>query len=181
MRQAWRDSLAAIEIEPSKLPDVCVLDAGVMMLALNQRVYRDDSPTCRALWRALVNRDRLAAGARVLIPAPALAELIRGTSKQEPPRMRGIFIAPFTSRTARSLSQHIPEALIETQIGESKLPRAYLKYDALIAATAISSEATLIALDGWFHRQNWPIAVRHPRDFARAQMPLDLPEPPKGR
>jgi predicted nucleic acid-binding protein len=171
--------LAAIEIELSRLPPVCVLDAGVMILALNQRVHRPDSATCIALWKALVDRERLKAGARVLIPAPALAELIRGTAKQEPPRSQGVFVAPFTARTARYLSLHVSDALIETAVGETRLPRAYLKYDALIAATAISADATLIALDGWFHRQKWPIAVRHPQYFTRAQMPLDFPDPAK--
>ena len=158
-----------------------MLDAGVMILALHQRVHRPDSAMCLALWRGLVSPGRLTAGARVLIPAPALAELIRGAAKQEPPRLRGVFVAPFTARTARYLSQHIAGALIETEVGETKLPRAYLKYDALIAATAISADATLIALDGWLHRQKWPIAVRHPQYFAKAQMPLDLPEPVKPR
>lgn len=151
------------------------------MLALNQRTHRPDSLTCRALFAALLDDERLSAGARVLIPATALAELIRGTSKQEPPRAQGVFVAPFTARTARYLSQHLPETLIEHVVKETQLPRAYVKYDSMIAATALTYEATLIALDGWFHREakarKWPIHVFAPSHFVRAQMPLDLPDP----
>ena len=165
----------AVEIDATKLPRVSVIDSGVMLLSLHQRDYRPDSPTCRALWRALVDRARLAAGARVLIPAPVLAELLRGTSKQEPPRVPGVFVAPFTAKTARHLAQHVSHAFIEAEVAASHAPRAYVKYDALIAATAIAYDATLIALDGWFHRQTtWPIAVKHPRDFVTAQTSLPL-------
>lgn len=183
MRLAWRVSLAAIEIDRAKLPSVCVLDAGFLLLAMNQRTHRPDSPTCRALFAALLDDARLSLGARVLIPAPALAELIRGTSKQEPPRAHGVFIAPFTARTARYLSQHLPDTMIEAVVADTQLPRAYVKYDSLIAATAMTYSAPLIALDGWFHREskarNWPISVYAPSYFVRAQMPLNLPDPTK--
>lgn len=173
--------MAAIEIDRGLLPSSCVLDAGFLMLALNQRSHRPDSPTCRALFAALLNEERLSAGARVLIPATALAELIRGSSKQEPPRARGVFVAPFTARTARYLSQHLPDTLIEHVVKETQLPRAYVKYDSMIAATALAYEASLIALDGWFHREaktrNWPIRVYTPSQFVCAQIPLNLQDP----
>jgi predicted nucleic acid-binding protein len=173
--------LAAVEIEKTKLPQVCVLDAGFMLLAMSQRSYRPDSPICRAVFEALLDDERLNAGARVLIPAPALAELLRGASKQEPPRVRGVFIAPFTARTARHLCQYLSESVIETIVGETKLPRAYVKYDSMIAATAITYDATLIALDGWFHRESkrkqWPIRVATPSEYVRAQTELDFPDP----
>ena len=95
--------------------------------------------------------------------------------------MGRVFVAPFTARTARYLSQHLPDTLIEHVVKETQLPRAYVKYDSLIAATALTYEATLIALDGWVHREaktrNWPISVYAPSHFLRAQMPLDLPDP----
>ena len=79
-----------------------------------------------------------------------------------------MFVAPFTAKTARHLAQHVSHAFIEAEVAASHAPRAYVKYGALIAATAI-------ALDGWFHRQTtWPIAVKHPRDFVTAQTSLPL-------
>ena len=168
--------MATIAIDPLKLPSVCVVDTGVLLLALNQRAHRADSAICRALWKALLTPERLRNGARVLLPAPAIAELVRGTSKQDPPKVAGVFVAPFTARTARFLGQYLSTSLIETVVGETHLPRAYVKYDALIAATAIAADATLIALDGWFHRHSstWPIKVKTPYDFTREQLNLDI-------
>jgi len=168
--------LATVAIDPLKLPAVCVLDTGVLLLALNQRVNRPDSAVCRALWKALLATNRLRDGARVLIPAPAIAELVRGTTHQEPPKVPGVFIAPFTARTARFLGQHLSTTLIEAVVAADRVPRAYVKYDSLIAATAIAADATLIALDGWFHRASgaWPIAVKNPNDFVRDQLDLDI-------
>src|SRR4051812_5446925 len=98
--RAWRRSLAAAKIDETLLPRTCALDANVLLLALRQRTHRPEAPIAIALWRALLARDRVARGAKVLIPAPALAELIRGTQTTEPPMVRGIEVAPFTHKTA---------------------------------------------------------------------------------
>jgi hypothetical protein len=169
--------LSGIEIDASKLPENTVLDTGVLFLGLAHKVHRPESAICRALWKALIARERLGIGARVLIPAPALAEITRGAPQQEAPRVAGVFVAPFTARTARFLGQYLHHSVIETVVGATKLPRAYVKYDAMIAATALAYDATLIALDGWFHREatngKWPIRVARPDEFQRAQLRLD--------
>lgn len=168
--------MAAIEIDAAKLPQVCVLDTGVLLLSLAQKVHRPDTAVCRALWKALLDKGRLAAGARILIPAPAIAEVLRGASQQDPPRITGVFVAPFTARTARYLGKYLSTSFIEATVTATQVPRAYIKYDAMIAATAMAYDATLIALDGWFHRQgpSWPIRVAKPDDFRRAQLTLGV-------
>jgi predicted nucleic acid-binding protein len=172
--------LAGIEIDAAKLPETTVLDTGILFLGLAHKVHRPESELCRALWKALIARERLGFGARVLIPAPALAEIMRGAPRQDPPRVAGVFVAPFTSRTARLMGQYLHSSVIETVVGATKLPRAYVKYDAMIAATAIAQDATLISLDGWFHREavngKWPIRVARPEEFQRAQLRFDKVE-----
>lgn len=172
--------MGAIEIDAAKLPETTVIDTGVLLLGLAQKIHRPESALCRALWKALIARERLSLGRRVLIPAPALAEIMRGAPKADPPRVPGVFVAPFTSRTARFLGLYLHTSVIETVVGETKLPRAYVKYDAMIAATAIAQDATLIALDGWFHREaaagSWPIRVARPDEFQRAQLRFDKVE-----
>jgi len=86
-----------------------------------------------------------------------------------------VFVAPFTARTAY-LGKYLSTSFIEATVAATQAPRAYIKYDAMIAATAMAYDATLIALDGWFHRQGtaWPIRVAKPDDFRRAQLTLGV-------
>lgn len=103
----------AAKIDEALLPDVCALDTGVLLLALRQRSHRPDAPASIALWKALLGRERIARGAKVLVPAPALAELIRGSQTTEPPMVRGVAIAPFTRKTARILARTFPQSFID--------------------------------------------------------------------
>lgn len=78
------------------------------------------------------------------------------------------------------MAQHLPHAFIEHEVAQTQLPRAYVKYDALIVATAIAYEATLVTLDGWPKRlTNLPIHVRHPDEFRTAQESFSFPSPAK--
>jgi predicted nucleic acid-binding protein len=166
--------LAAAKIDEKLLPNVCALDAGVLLLALGQRAHRPDAPAAIALWRALLTRDRVARGAKVLIPAPALAELIRGAQTTEPPMVRGIEVAPFTHRTARILARTFPQSFIDAS-KQAGAREHYVKYDAMIASIAIHREATLVTLDTFLlDLKNMSIAIRTPASFLSAQTEMPL-------
>ena len=57
----------------------------------------------RGLICLALTRERVDKGAKVLIPAPVLAEIIRGDQVTEPPRVRGIEVAPFSSGNVKLL------------------------------------------------------------------------------
>lgn len=166
--------MAVAKIDEKLLPDVCALDAGVLLLALRQREHRPDAPTAIALWKALLKRERVDKGAKVLIPAPALAEIIRGTQTSEPPMVRGIEIAPFTHKTARILARTFPQSFVDLS-KQSGAREHYVKYDALIASIAIHREATLVTLDTFLlGLKNMPIQIRAPASFLSAQTEIPL-------
>ena len=127
-----------------------------------------------ALWKALLGRERIVRGAKVLIPAPALAELIRGDQTTEPPMVRGIEVAPFTHKTARILARTFPQSFIDSskQAGNRE---HYVKYDAMIASIAIHREATLVTLDAFLlGLKDMPIQIRTPSSFLSAQTEMPL-------
>jgi predicted nucleic acid-binding protein len=164
--------LTEARIDQTRLPNVCALDAGVLLLALRQRTHRPDATIAIALWQALLGRERISRGAKVLIPAPALAELIRGDQTTEPPLVRGIEIAPFTHKTARILARTFPQSFIDSskQAGNRE---HYIKYDAMIASIAIHREATLVTLDGFLlGLKSMPIEIRTPSSFLNTQTEL---------
>lgn len=171
---AWRRSLAVPKIDEAQLPDVCALDAGVMLLALHQRSHRPDAPVAVALWKALLRPERVTRGVKVLIPAPALAELIRGDQTTDPPMVRGIEIAPFTHKTARILARTFPHSFIDSSKNAGHREH-YVKYDALIASIAIHREATLVTLDTFLlGLKGMPIQIRTPASFLSAQTEMPL-------
>jgi predicted nucleic acid-binding protein len=166
--------LAVAKIDEKLLPAVCALDAGVLLLSLRQRSHRPDAPVAMALWKALLDRERVARGAKVLIPAPALAELIRGDQTTEPPMVRGIEIAPFTHKTARILAGTFPQSFIDSS-KQAGAREHYVKYDAMIAAIAIHREATLVTLDAFLlGLKGLPIQIRAPSSFLSSQTEMPL-------
>jgi len=166
--------LAGETIDDERLPKVCALDAGVLMLALRQRPHRPDAPAAMALWRALLTRERIERGAKVIIPAPVLAEIIRGDQVTEPPRVRGIEVAPFTAKSARILARTFPQSFIDAAKKEGNREH-YVKYDAMIASIAIHCEATLVSLDTFLlGLKGLPIEIRAPASFLSNQLEIPL-------
>jgi len=166
--------LTVATIDEASLPEVCALDAGVLLLALRQRSHRPDAPVAMALWRALLTRERVNRSAKVLIPAPVLAEVIRGDQVTEPPMVRGIEIAPFTARSARILARTFPHSFIDAAKKDGHREH-YVKYDAMIAAIAIHREATLVTLDTFLlGLKGLPIEIRTPASFLSRQTEMPL-------
>ena len=166
--------MAVAKIDEARLPRICALDAGVLLLALRQRSHRPDAPTVIALWSALLEPERIGNGAKILIPAPALAEIIRGDQTTEPPSVRGIEVAPFTAKTARILARTFPQSFIDSSKKDGNREH-YVKYDAMIAAIAIHREATLVTLDTFLlGLKGMPVEIRSPASFLSTQTELPL-------
>lgn len=168
----------AVEIDTESLPDRCAIDSTVLFLALEHKPHRSGTPTARALWTALLEGERVNRGARVYIPALVVAELARGASPAKPPRIAGVHIAPFGAKAAQLLGKHVPHAFIDAQQKATGQRLHYLKYDALIAATALAHSATLITLDDWLlNLSGLPITICKPEHFVRRQLAFSLAEP----
>lgn len=171
--------MPAVEIDKASLPERCAIDSAVLFLALDHKPHRSGTPSARALWEALVEADRVSRGARVYIPALVVAELSRGTAPAPPPRVAGVHIAPFGAKAAQALGKHFSHAFIAAEQKATGQRQHYLKYDALIAATAVALGATLVTLDDWLlNLTGLPITICKPDHFALRQLAMPLPDPP---
>jgi predicted nucleic acid-binding protein len=170
--------LAAVEIDTDSLPDRCAIDSTVLFLALEQKPHRSGTPAARALWKALLADDRINKGSRVYIPSLVVAELARGTTPAKAPRVAGVHIAAFGANAAQALGKHFSHAFIDAQQKATGQRLHYLKYDALIAATAVALGAALVTLDDWLlGLGGLPITICKPDHFFRRQLAIPLPEP----
>jgi predicted nucleic acid-binding protein len=168
----------AVEIDQDSLPDRCAIDSAVLFLALEQKPHRSGTPAARALWKALLANDRISKGSRVYIPALVVAELARGTTPAKAPRVAGVHVAPFGAKAAQALGKHFSHAFIDAQHKTTGQRLHYLKYDALIAATAVALDAVLVTLDDWLlGLTRLPIKICKPEHFLRRQLAIALPEP----
>ena len=87
-------------------------------------------------------------------------------------------IAPFGAKAAQALGKHFSHAFIDAQQKATGQRLHYLKYDALIAATAVALGATLVTLDDWLlGLSGLPITICKPDYFTRRQLVSPLPEP----
>ncbi|HET7505117.1 MAG TPA: hypothetical protein VFK02_29060 [Kofleriaceae bacterium] len=86
-------------------------------------------------------------------------------------------IAPFGAQAAHALGKHFSHAFIDAQHKATGQRLHYLKYDALIAATAVALGATLVTLDEWLlGLTGLPILVCKPDHFFRRQLTFPLPD-----
>jgi predicted nucleic acid-binding protein len=163
--------LGAIEIDVAKLPQRALFDTGVVIRALGERPEDPGSPACECLWKAMLENSR-----QILIAAPSLAEMMRQFGNEYAiPRRRGVEVVAFDDRAAIELGRRFPERVLNAERERSNLPKGYIKYDALIVATAIRHRAThLVTLDGAI--TNFPklggLQVCRPSDFEKPQMRL---------
>jgi hypothetical protein len=89
--------LAAVEIDPTKLPQRALVDTGVVIRALGERPDDLRSPTCEAFWNAMLENGR-----EILIAAPSLAEVMRQEGKDSFPRRKGVEVVAFDDRAHRN-------------------------------------------------------------------------------
>ena len=159
------------EIDPSTLPQRALFDTGVVIRALGERPDDARSPTCEALWNAMLENGR-----QILIAAPSLAEMIRQEGKDNSiPRRRGVEVVAFDDRAAIELGRRFPERVLLMERERSQLPKHYIKYDAMIVACAIRHRAThLVSLDGALtgFAQSAGIQIVEPIRFEKPQLRL---------
>lgn len=129
------------EIDTATLPWVAFVDSGVLMRALSDR-EDEETPSCRAFWDAMLAERR-----QMLASAVTLAELLR--KRHVPmPRVRGFTVVGFDERCATALGQRLPMDTLRETSTQTGLKLAYLKFDALIVASALRYKADIIvALD----------------------------------
>lgn len=169
-------------IDADRLPEVALIDTGVLIRALGHKPEDARSPDAAAFFEAMICAKR-----RMLVAAPTLAELERGQPDRHAapvplPRTRYVIIVPFDEVAAVTLAKEFPMAIITSAADETGLSRSQIKYDALIAACAIRHGATcIVSLDekAMKRRYGTKLPVLQPRDFARApdqQTSFDLRE-----
>jgi predicted nucleic acid-binding protein len=132
------------EIDPALLPSRALLDSSVLFGALGSRDTGSDAEACRKLLDGMIEH-----GKTVLIAAPSLTELLRGDSPIEPPRTLGIVVVGFDDQAARILAKEFPQTVLVKARDASGATLQYIKYDAMIVASAIRHRAAcLVTRDG---------------------------------
>ena len=161
-------------IDPARLPSTAALDTGVLIRALGDRPEDPRAAVCREFVQAM-----LANRGRILVPAPVVAEMLRGANAAAVPRVRRIVVVPFDDRAAVLLGTKMPEHLYHEWRAETGRPVHYFKYDALIVACAQAHGADCIVhLDGDIGRiaEKMGFEAHRPDHFEDAQFELDLSE-----
>jgi predicted nucleic acid-binding protein len=164
--------LAALEIDISKLPQRALFDTGVVIRALGERPGDPESHLCERLWEAM-----LVNGRDILIAAPSIAEMYRHSGKVSLPHRKNIEVVAFDAQAAVLLGTKFPKAVLDAEVKTTGLVKNYIKYDALIAATASRYRAThIVTLDGDLtsFASQLSIVVVKPMYFARQQTGLKL-------
>lgn len=165
-------------IDLSQLPDRCLMDTGVLIRALRQQ-QTPETEACEAFFKAMVSERKT-----ILIAAPSLAELLRSKPDTKAPISRSVMVVPFDHRAAEILAENLPWKLQKTRAAEENVSRAYIKYDAMIAACAKRWNATvIISIDG-DHRKlakDLGIESRSPDSYRMAQLELKAIEGGKSK
>jgi predicted nucleic acid-binding protein len=119
------------EIDQALLPSRPLLDSSVLFGALAARDTGPDAQACRKLLDAIME-----AGKTILIAAPSIAELLRGSTPVEPPKTMGIIVVGFDDQAARLLAEDFPQEILIKARDATGTPLQYIKYDAMIVACA---------------------------------------------
>lgn len=145
-------------IDPNRIPDAIALDTGVMIRALGQRTDHQGK-LCEELLRIAV-----AHGRRVLLPAPALAEIVRRDAGS-PMRAPGIVVGAFDEMAALAIGKYCPVARLNEFKREPEKSKGALKFDVMIVATA------------WRHRVNAIVTLGPDVKRIAAKFDLESVEP----
>jgi predicted nucleic acid-binding protein len=161
-------------IDVEGLPSSMMLDTGVLLRALGHRPTDAKSAVCRDLLTEAVARGR-----RILVAAPSLAEITRGrpetgATPHPVPRSRNLVVVAFDQRAAEVAGAKLPIDVLREFANQDGVPLTYLKYDALIVASAVRwGAACLVTVDAKMKaRYGHLIDVRTPESFEHRQVPL---------
>ncbi len=119
-------------IVTSSYPRRPLVDSDVLIAAWTERRVEPTREDCVAFLEGVENNDGV-----ILIAAPMIAELLKGTPPLELPRRHSIVPVPFDAKAARVLGKSLPPHVLQVIRDEAGQPSGYhFKYDALIAACA---------------------------------------------
>ena len=136
------------------------------------------STGCKDLLDALVDEAK-----RVTITAPTLAEILRGDQFGPVPSVADFEVLAFDEPAAEILGRKLPFSFIRQVVAQTGLPQDYVKYDALIVATASRHKIDcVISLDEKRFKKyadQLGLRVAAPADFFEKQGNLPLQIVPK--
>lgn len=158
-------------IDTKNLPRRVAADTGFLIRALGDRPGDSRSQPARDLLQAIVD-----SGGTIIVPAPALAELIRGNpSGPWPlPRNPSFFVGSFDEKCARILGERFPPGIIKQQVHSSGFSKGYVQFDTMILATALRYKAEcLITMDHTFRLLDYGDAVA--KGFRKQIKDFELP------
>lgn len=149
-------------IDADTLPARCLIDTGVFIRALRDR-EDDETPGCVAFFEAMIR-----AGRTMLLAAPSLAEALRGNPSLGLPLTMHLEHVPFDRRAAELFGKKLTVNVLRAESANTGLSHTYLKYDAMIVATAKRHDAEcIVAIDG-DHAQlarQVDLGAKRPSDF----------------
>jgi predicted nucleic acid-binding protein len=120
-----------------------LVDSSVLIAAWTERRIEPSREDCISFLEGVENSDGV-----LLIAAPTISELLKGTPPLELPRRKSVVPVPFDRAAARILGREMPPEVLKKAREKSKAPLAYFKYDALIAACAKAFAADcIVSLD----------------------------------
>jgi predicted nucleic acid-binding protein len=125
--------------EIKMLPQVAMVDTGVLMRALGDRPRDPRSKDCMDFFKSMINYKRL-----ILIATPVLAEYVRGNPMGKLPRGKSIQVVSFDRASAEILGKELPVAGFKKLESVSGLEKGFIYYDAMIIACAMRYGAQCI-------------------------------------
>jgi predicted nucleic acid-binding protein len=172
-------------IVTSPYPRRPLVDSDVLIAAWTERRVEPAREDCLAFLEGVENNDGV-----ILIAAPTVSELLKGSPSIEPPRRKSIEVVPFDRRAAWILGKDFPATALQKLRTAAGNPQGhYFKYDALIVACAKAAKADcLITLNtkdfSGLARHiglkcQLPSAYRRPRQ-SKMQFPPPDETPPAG-
>lgn len=151
------------------LPPRLVLDTCVFVRATGQRKKDQRTASCEQLWSAAAGH-----GCTLLVPAPVLAEVLRGGTPEDDPVFSNVVVVDFDRRAARRLGKAFSADFFKGQAAKGSDRDVALKYDGLIVAIAHANSASIATFDGEMIKLAGlaNVTAKNPRDY-RVQLVLD--------
>lgn len=123
------------------------MDANVLMRALEPHHTDRFAEACRDFWSAMLEDERR----QIIIPAPSLAEHLRGKISRLPSAEQ-VYVGAFDRRAAEILAEYLPKEIMSLEqhqlYKDLGVPGAFVKYDAMIVACAKRWEVDcLVSID----------------------------------
>ncbi len=152
----------------SQYPRRPLVDSSVLIAAWTKKRAEPARDDCIAFLEGVEAED-----GEILIAAPTITELLKGTPPLELPRRKSVVPVPFDARAARNLAKLFPPTVLQAIRDENgHLLAHYIKYDAMIVACAKTFGADcIITLNGKCFdplARHIGLQCHHPRAYKKA-------------